>query len=609
MSDAQVGRLFQAFSQADTSTTRKFGGTGLGLTICQRLVGLMEGHLEVQSRLGHGTSVHVTLPLKAASAGSGLHRAVELAPRRTLVVDHHETTRRALARLLGAWGFEVRVASSGAEGLAALEAASAAGRPFELLFVDWKLPGLNGLDFLRRVHGRGEPGPRAVAVLLVSAFEGAPLASSAGAAAVDRVLEKPVSRSRLGELLGALQGGALQDGALQGGARPSASAEPVHSAGSLFERARPIHGARVLVVEDNPTNQLVASGLLEKMGLIVEVVSDGRAAVERASAERYDVVLMDLQMPGVDGLEATRRLRATELGQKLPIIAMTAAAMKRDREASQAAGMNGHVDKPIDAEDLLSALLAWVPHRPATARGGASRKARRPSAAAMEPARGVDFDPDGALLRLGGDLELYRRILGAFETEVAQMTDELKDAVGADDWKAARGLAHKLKGAAGNAGAWALARQAADLEWDLKHQRDRGLWALEEKVRRAVQHCRRFLSSSPPSPRPRPSVSREVVGEALDELHRMLRGHRIVPHELLEQVEAGRAWGVGDDAMNALAGAVEAFRYEEALAALETVKEQLEVVHVEPSPTSASADSPGGRLAYEPADLGRDPLA
>ena len=581
MTKAQVDRVFQAFNQADTSTTRKFGGTGLGLTISRRLVQLMKGAIDVKSALGAGSTFKVALPLRVVTAPSGIRRASELSGRRTLVVDDHQTTRRALEKMLLAWSFEVTLVSSGAEGLLAMGEALRAGRPFELVLVNWKMPAMDGLDFARAARALDGAAAQASLVLMVPTFERESLAIAASAAGITAALEKPVTRSRLVELLSGLETGTLAH--LQG--------EPVAAAGGLLERASAIRGARVLVAEDNSTNQLVARGLLEMMGLVADVVSDGQAAIDHVAREDYDAVLMDLQMPGVDGLEATRKIRAMERGRRLPIIAMTAGATKRDREVAEAAGMNGHVGKPVDAEDLLSAMLAWLPHRPQGTT--APRAARASSVGAPAPEPGLDFDPVSTLQRLGGDRKLLGRILASFEGDAPQLCRDLRHEIETGDWKRARALAHKLKGVAGDAGASSLARQVSELEWELKHRRSRGLLALEEKARRAVQHCRRFLEHANGALADAPKVSRDDARTALAELRVLLERHRIVPIELLEQVEGARAWGPSPESMDALVGAVESFKYPEALAALGQVRTQMEVTDDEPSSAPAPA-SPGG---------------
>ncbi|HEY8876486.1 MAG TPA: response regulator [Roseateles sp.] len=359
MTPEQAARLFQVFNQTDASIARRYGGTGLGLAICKRLVELMDGSFEVASAPGQGSSFAFTCSFGRAKPGAeriDLHRIRGM---RTLVINAQPTERLILQQMLQSWHFQVGVASFGDEALYRLRQADPT-HPYELLLLDWKTAGADFVDAARRVATeRGAPAPAVIALGSLHASER--VAEELQGRAATQVLVKPVTPSRLFEAVLQLQ------------RRDAPAAEPAASGGmaDLAESMRAVHGARVLLVEDNPVNQQVASAFLAMVKLEVEIAENGLEAVERLKQESFDAVLMDMQMPEMDGLTATRLIRAMPQHARLPIIAMTAGAMERDVQDCLAAGMNAHVSKPIDPRQLVRTLLAWIsPFARGAARGG-----------------------------------------------------------------------------------------------------------------------------------------------------------------------------------------------------------------------------------------------
>ena len=358
MTPEQAGRLFQVFGQADASIARRYGGTGLGLAICKRLVELMDGSFEVSSTPGQGSSFAFSCRFGKAKPGAeriDLHRIRGM---RTLVIDAQPTERLILQQMLQSWHFQVGMASFGDEALYRLRQADPA-HPYELLLLDWKTAGAEFVDMARRIAvERGAPAPAVIALGSLHASER--VAEELQGRADALVLVKPVTPSRLFDALMQLQRG-----------EPASAAPATNSMADLAEALRPIHGARVLLVEDNPVNQQVACAFLAMVKLEVEVADNGLAAMERLRHDSFDAVLMDMQMPEMDGLTATRLIRAMPQHARLPIIAMTASAMERDVQDCLAAGMSAHVCKPIDPRQLVRTLRAWIsPFARGAARGG-----------------------------------------------------------------------------------------------------------------------------------------------------------------------------------------------------------------------------------------------
>ncbi len=457
--DAERARIFQPFEQADSSSSRRFGGTGLGLAISRALVSAMGGTLTLDAAGAQpGSTFRFALPLAVSqqpapprpaplAAVAGLH---------VLVIDDLAESRAALTEQLQALGLRADSVADGASALDRVAAADAAGDGFALCLVDWRLPDTDGIRLVQRL--RALPLRRHPVHLLATAF-GTQLPDSADGQAPTRVLDKPIA-------LLALQR-ALTDALGLGQSETAARPAPQPPEQQLRQRA----GCRLLLVEDNPLNQEVALQLLHDAGLQAEVACDGQAALERVQGHHFDLVLMDVHMPRLDGLAATRAIRALPAGATLPILAMTAGAMTEDRAQCIDAGMNDVITKPVDPDHLYTTLLRWLPAGGARPPVPALPAAAGPSAAGPQPLPQVPgLDTATGLRLVGGRPQVYLRLLRRFVEHHAPDADQLRQAAlrGATD--EIRRLCHTLKGVAGSLGAEDLADQAARVEAGLGSQ-------------------------------------------------------------------------------------------------------------------------------------------
>lgn len=482
LTQAQMARLFQSFQQADASTTRQHGGTGLGLAISKSLAELMGGSVGVSSEYGKGSNFWFTVRLKKGVAAPSAQpdAPLEVRGRRVLVVDDNEHARLVLADMLNDMGLWVETADSGYAALSVLKANAAQGEPFELVFLDWQMPELDGMEVARRMAelGLAKLPPR----IMVTAHGRDGLLKAAKAAGIDEVMTKPVKTSLLHEVvLRSLQptGTVL-------------AAPPLSEEALLQEHLMALGGTRVLLVEDNIVNQQVALELLAEVGCYAEIAENGQLAVEQVlhAQKAWDVVLMDLQMPVLDGLGATRKIREQVATADLPIIAMTASAMKQDQAVCMSAGMQDFVSKPIDPPTLWRVLRRWVKAADAGVQrpsfSAAFSAAAAPAAAPQDPPaptpaaapavslaalRSVPgLDVDVGLARVLGKEAAYLRILQSFVSNEARNGENIQTALQAQDWPTAQRLAHTTRSCAGHIGALPLQTLATQLEHALQAQ-------------------------------------------------------------------------------------------------------------------------------------------
>ena len=467
----QLSKLFEAFSQADTSTTRKYGGTGLGLIISKNLIELMGGEVGVESEIGKGSIFHFTARFEAASKS---RRTDDLTDSKLhcLVVEDNSTARRILREILETFSFTVETKESGEEAITEFERIKQEnGRHYDLILMDLQMPGLDGIETIKSIRHRGLLAD-GTSVLLVTGYGGEAVEQQAGVE-FDGYLEKPVTRSSLYDCISIVRSGG----------RPRISGKRATASVSGTERHK-FSSVRVLVAEDNDINQQIARELLEGFGLEVTIAENGREAIDLLYKNNvFDLVFMDLQMPVMGGLDAARNIRADDKFKEIPIIAMTANAMVSDREQCLEVGMDDHIGKPIDPDELFKMVEAWVTTDAASEEAD-SVPAETYTDELQDPVLpdslpGVDIM--AGLRYASGNKKLYRELALQFAEEVENLPDKLKNGLINENLTDAIREIHTAKGALATLGAETAAAAAHELEAALKGREMDRLDALLDK--------------------------------------------------------------------------------------------------------------------------------
>lgn len=452
LTEEQIYELFQPFTQADASTTRKYGGTGLGLSISQELVHLKGGEIWVESQVGVGSTFFFTIRIKIANNGRFSHfkNSFEKWGKKVLIIDDDVDSRNFIGNMLTEMSLSVTMSPSGNEAIAILEK-SKEETCYDLVILDWKMPGPVGIETSKRIKGLFSSG-KAPAIILLTAYRGEGVKEKAEETGlIEAVLYKPVTPSLLFNAIMHICGNESLEKSITDSKQKNEA-----------EYLPQLKGIKVLLVEDNEINREVAQEILQEAGMIVTIAENGREAVNKVKSDLYEVVLMDIQMPVMDGYDATGEIRKDPAFAELPIIAMTANALLADQEKCLQAGMNDHVAKPIDTAQLFRKIAYWVKADQKTI----ANKAAATGDQKMPDLPGIDVQ-DG-LSRLGGNRELYCRLLIKFHKNHKLTLKAIRNALADGDLKKAEILAHTIKGAAGNIGSRDVYLDADALEAEFK---------------------------------------------------------------------------------------------------------------------------------------------
>ena len=577
--------IFTGFSQAEASTTRRFGGTGLGLAICQRLVGSMGGELRLHSTPGKGSIFHFQIRLALAEVGGDERssRQSEMGAVRALIVDDNASAREIFASMTQSLGWQADVAASGAEAIALASARASDGMPYETVFIDWQMPGLDGWETSRRLREMAEASEQAVPLLFMITGHGREALAQRSAeeqATLSGFLVKPATASMLFD--------AVSD------ARVALAHPELLNRRPTAQIVQRLGGMRLLVVEDNLNNQQVAHELLTDEGAHVSLAANGQLGVDAVACADppFDAVLMDLQMPVMDGYTATARIRQ-QLGlMALPIIAMTANAMASDREACLAAGMNDHVGKPFDLSSLVATLLRHTGRTAALATSAEPRAGAVPNELlARARRRGIELG--AAIGRMGGNSRAYLRALLSFFKDLETLPDQLTALMQQGRFDETRRLMHTFKGMAGTLGIQPLASLAADAERsfagaEASAQQDALIEQFKALVAATMQDITHVAQALHQSLRPVDHRSQAIADAGLaeladvpglrrsiDELAGLLRGADMRALAVFEELQQNHA-AQFRDALQPLDEAMASLDFDRALAQCQLLKMRLD---------------------------------
>jgi PAS domain S-box-containing protein len=479
LTQEQQERLFQSFQQADTSTSRKYGGTGLGLAISKQLAQLMGGDVGVESEVGKGSHFWFTARLKIVTEEmkNNKHPRIDLRGLKALVVDDNPMARRILAEHLGYMSLVVTQAQSGKEAIELVQQSDKNGKPFDIVFIDWKMPEMNGLETARAIHLlEMQSFPKLV---MVTAYGRDDVSDHAAKVGVESILTKPVNASMLLDtVMRVFKGEGL-------------STEERHTKTSVIDNLVSIQGAKILLTEDNDINQEVAIGLLESGDFEVDIANNGQEALDMVNIKNYDLVLMDMQMPVMDGVSASIEIRKNPDLDTLPIIAMTANARLEDKEQCLQAGMQDHISKPIDPEELFRALLKWIKPKENVTSFDAKKSQLPTNEQIPVEKKATDIDLGGILTideidvelglqRILGNKMLYLKMLRKYVAGQHNVVAEIRAALDSHDKQSAERIIHTIKGLSANIGAMSLQAKAAEIETLIRNNADSKI--IDEKL-------------------------------------------------------------------------------------------------------------------------------
>ncbi len=564
MTPEQQSQLFRPFTQADISTTRQYGGTGLGLTISKELAEMMGGSISLDSEPGKGSTFTVELPFELQEDGEAktMPPEIKAITLRALVVDDNETALEILGDTLSSLDFaDVECCSSPLKALEIFKNRAGTEQAFNIVITDWRMPEMDGVEFIKRLSAEADPSP---AIFLVTAHGSPEAIRQSDNLGLAGFLAKPINTSLLIDaIVEHFSGGDTQAGTRRSGLHGDTGVREV------------IKGLKVLLVEDNAINQQVATGILDEAGVNADIADNGRIAFERMrdAPAGVDVILMDLQMPEMDGYEATRQIRALPSLQDIPIIAMTAHAMAEERDACLQVGMNDHVSKPIDAEKLFATLAKWAPQRTSDSGAESAAPEAAPEAAPQPtvgpataaPSETADSALDGLLAevegfdfveakkRLGLDDAFFVKLLGDFNAKYANFENEITAAIDAGDTELASRLVHTVGGLAGTIGAEELQVECRALENAMRDDPTvipdpAPVIAAHQRVRDVLDRIADDQKQASPPKLAKPSgttAGDQDLGRLIGEIDAAFASKRISARHRLDELE-GRLNGAAD---------------------------------------------------------------
>lgn len=567
ISSEQKSKLFQSFQQVDSSTSRKYGGTGLGLAISKQLANMMHGDIGVESEYGQGSKFWFTARLNKSSGNiKALLPEPDLRGRSVLIVDDNEIARRVLDDLLRSMTFKVSQVASGREAITEIQNADRNGTPYEIVFIDWRMPDMNGIDTAETIKALTLDHPPKL--VMATAYGREEVISQAEAAGFDEILIKPINASTLFDT-------AIRVISSAKDTKPTVQNKDMQLDISLEK----IKGASILLVEDNEFNQEVAVGLLEDGELNIDIANNGQEAIDMIARKHYDLVLMDIQMPVMDGLTATREIRKDERFRQLPILAMTANVMQQDKEKSLAAGMNGHLAKPIDPDELFSALLKWIKKDSIEATPSESNAETKLTEIHYDDGipmiDGLDYKQ--GLKRVLGKTQRYLEMLQKYVNSQEKLIEELNVAMTNHDMHSAERFAHTSKSINGNVGALKLQEKAAELEKMFREQSDpqslkprldsyiTELLSMMNAIRKSMQAAKVNVPASTPG------ISQAQSLEILAKLKTLLKNDDSAAIDYLEEHQATFNVLLGNEFFIKFSKCIKSYDFEAGVGMLDSV--------------------------------------
>lgn len=561
MSEEQISRLFQSFSQADSSTTRKYGGTGLGLTISKRLTELMGGDIWVDSEPNKGSCFHFTAKLGVLQGELKEKKLQEaqIGELRVLVVDDNSTAREILTHMLESLGFNVTAANSGEGALQLISEQQVA--PFELVIMDWKMPGKDGIQTTLELQANSQISQQPT-VIMVTAYGREDINQEATGIELGGILTKPVTSSSLLDAILLAMGKEIVSGRRNNiGLQQSKQA------------IKRLQGAKILLVEDNLLNQELALELLSSNGIIAVVAENGQEAIDKLAEEKFDGVLMDCQMPIMDGYTATRKIREQEQYLDLPILAMTANAMAGDKDKVLAAGMNDHIAKPINVSDMFNTMAAWItPSEPLQV------------AVSSELSHEHITFPEFNFINIKAGLAttqnndaLYAKLLKRFISSYQSHRQNFYQEMQSEDKGAAARWAHSLKGSAGNLGATWVQEAAKGLEQACKTSGDvdKAYNLVEQELNKVLFELEAFVQQPSDKTEQANSIDMAALSGLLEQLTILIEDYDTEASEVAIHVAQMLAESKFSTFAKALVESVDNYDFEQAQAQLSELEKQI----------------------------------